>query len=72
MGLLLTLKLADFKLLTKASRWITISCQTLAYVRKFTYLSAAEKSNKEHLPYGKGKHKISINIQDRSAQFWYR
>lgn len=30
----------------------------LAYVRKFTYLSAAEKSNKEYLTHGKGKHKI--------------
>ena len=28
----------------------------LAYIRKFTYLSAA--SNKEYLTYGKGKHKI--------------
>lgn len=30
----------------------------LAYVRKFTYLSAAKNSNREHLAYGKGKHKI--------------
>lgn len=30
----------------------------LAYVRKFTYLSAALNSNKEFLTYGKGKHKI--------------
>ena len=33
----------------------------LAYVRKFTYLSAAKKSNKEYLTYGKGKHKIWEN-----------
>ena len=33
----------------------------LAYVRKFTYLSAAKKSNKEYLTYGKGKHKIREN-----------
>ena len=26
----------------------------LAYVRKFTYLSAAKNSNKEYLTYGKG------------------
>ena len=30
----------------------------LAYVRKFTYLSATKNSNKEYLTYGKGKHKI--------------
>ena len=30
----------------------------LAYVRKFTYLSAAKNSNKEYLTCGKGKHKI--------------
>lgn len=30
----------------------------LAYVRKFTYLSAAKNSNKEYLTYGKGKHKM--------------
>ena len=30
----------------------------LAYVRKFTYFSAAKNSNSEHLTYGKGKHKI--------------
>ena len=30
----------------------------LAYVRKFTYLSAAKNSNKEYLTDGKGKHKI--------------
>lgn len=29
----------------------------LAYVRKFTYLSAAKNSNKEYLTYGKGKQK---------------
>ena len=29
-----------------------------AYVRKFTYLSAAKNSNKEYQTYGKGKHKI--------------
>ena len=33
----------------------------LAYVRKFTYLSAAKNSNKEYLTYGKGKHKIWEN-----------
>ena len=30
----------------------------LAYVRKFTYLTAAKNSNKGYLTYGKGKHKI--------------
>ena len=30
----------------------------LAYVRKITYLSTVKNSNKEHLTYGKGKHKI--------------
>lgn len=30
----------------------------LAYVRNFTYFSAAKNSNKEYLTYGKGKHKI--------------
>ena len=30
----------------------------LAYVRKFTYLSAAKNSNKEYLTFGKGKLKI--------------
>ena len=31
----------------------------LAYIRKFTYLSAAKNLNKEYLTYGgKGKHKI--------------
>ncbi len=30
----------------------------LAYIRKFTYLSAAKNSYKEYLTYGKGKHKI--------------
>ncbi len=30
----------------------------LAYVRKFTYLSAAKDSNKEYLTDGKKKHKI--------------
>ena len=30
----------------------------LAYVRKFTYFSAAKNSNKEYLTYGKCKHKI--------------
>ena len=30
----------------------------LAYVRKYTYLSAAKNSSKEYLTYGKGKHKI--------------
>ena len=30
----------------------------LAYVIKFTYLSAAKNSNKEYLTYGKGKHKM--------------
>ena len=30
----------------------------LAYVRKFTYLSAALNSNNEYLTYSKGKHKI--------------
>lgn len=33
----------------------------LAYVRRFTYLSAAKNSNKEYLTYGKGKHKIREN-----------
>ena len=33
----------------------------LAYVRRFTYLSAAKNSNKEYLTYGKGKHKIWEN-----------
>lgn len=33
----------------------------LAYVRKFTYLSAAKNSNKEYLTYGKGKHIIWEN-----------
>ena len=31
-----------------------------AYVRKFTYLSAAKNSNKEYLTYGKGKIKSEI------------
>lgn len=30
----------------------------LAYVRKFTYLSAAYNSNKEYPTYSKGKYKI--------------
>ena len=30
----------------------------LAYVRKYTYLSAAKNSSKEYLTYGKGKYKI--------------
>ena len=30
----------------------------LAYVRRFTYLSATLNSNKEYLTYGKGIHKI--------------
>ena len=33
----------------------------LAYVRKFTYLSAALNSNNEYLTYSKGKHKIWDN-----------
>ena len=37
---------------------MTINYPMLAYVRKFTYLSAAKNSNKEYLTYGKGKHKI--------------
>ena len=31
----------------------------LAYVRKFTYLSAAKNSNKEYLTYGK----VNINLR---------
>ena len=34
----------------------------LAYVRRFTYLSAAKNSNKEYLTYGKGKHKIRKSL----------
>ena len=41
----------------------------LAYVRKFTYLSAAKKSNKEYLTYGKGKHKIWENHSFRRNLF---
>ena len=52
------LKLADLYFYKKASHWITINYQILAYVRKFTYLSAAKNSNREYLTYGKGKHKI--------------
>ena len=35
------LKLADLYFYKKASHWITINYPMLAYVRKFTYLSAA-------------------------------
>lgn len=37
---------------------MTINYPMLAYVRKFTYLSAAKNSNKEYQTYGKGKHNI--------------
>jgi hypothetical protein len=36
---------------------MTINYPMLAYVRKFTYLSAAKNSNKEYLTYGKGNYK---------------
>ena len=55
------LKLADLYFYKKASHWITINYQILAYVRKFTYLSAAKNSNREYQTYGKGKHKIWEN-----------
>ena len=35
-----------------------------AYVRKFTYLSAAKNSNKEYLTYGKGKPQIRNYAHD--------
>ena len=56
--LLCLLNLADLLFYKKASHWITINYPMLAFVRKFTYLSAAKNSNKEYLTYGKGKYKI--------------
>ena len=41
----------------------------LAYVKKFTYLSAAENSDKEHLTYCKGKHKIRETHSVRCSLF---
>ena len=34
----------------------------LAYVRKFTYLSAAKNSNKEYLTYGKGTYNLRKSL----------
>ena len=45
--LLYFLKLADLKFYQNTSYWATKSCPKFAYVRKFTYLSAA-KQNKEN------------------------